>query len=65
MLREGVPYHWVRFHCGYAATMADLPSRQLVIAVSATVRGKAAPGGKLSTDVLKEVAAYLVPEAPL
>ena len=49
---------------GYAATMAYLPSRKLAIAVSVTVGDKAAEGN-LSTDVLREIAAYLAPEAPL
>jgi hypothetical protein len=50
---------------GYAATMAYLPSHQLAIAVSVTVREKASTDGNLSTDVLKAIAAYLAPEAPL
>jgi D-alanyl-D-alanine carboxypeptidase len=50
---------------GYAATMAYLPSHKLAIAVSVTVREKASTDGNLSTDVLKEIAAYLAPEAPL
>jgi CubicO group peptidase (beta-lactamase class C family) len=50
---------------GYAATMAYLPSRRLAIAVSVTVREKASPEGNLSTEVLKEIAALLAPEAPL
>jgi D-alanyl-D-alanine carboxypeptidase len=50
---------------GYAATMAYLPSHKLAVAVSATVREKASMDGNLSTDVLKEIAAYLAPEAPL
>jgi D-alanyl-D-alanine carboxypeptidase len=50
---------------GYAATMAYLPSRKLAIAVSVTLKEKASLEGNLSTDVLKEIAAYLAPEAPL
>jgi D-alanyl-D-alanine carboxypeptidase len=50
---------------GYAATMAYLPSHKLAVAVSATVREKASMDGNPSTDVLKEIAAYLAPEAPL
>lgn len=50
---------------GYAATMAYLPSHKLAIAVSVTMREKASMDGNLSTDVLKEIAAYLAPEAPL
>jgi hypothetical protein len=50
---------------GYAATMAYLPSHRLTVAVSATVREKASMDGNLSTVVLKEIAAYLAPEAPL
>ena len=50
---------------GYAATMAYLPSRKLAIAVSTTVGEKASAEGNLSTDVLKEIAAYLAPDAPL
>ena len=34
-------------------------------AVSVTLREKASRDGNLSTDVLKEIAAYLVPESPL
>lgn len=50
---------------GYAATMAYLPSQKLAIAVSVTLREKASMDGNLSTDVLKEIAAYLAPEASL
>lgn len=50
---------------GYAATMTYLPSRKLAIAVSVTLREKASLEGNLSTDLLKEIAAYLAPEAPL
>lgn len=50
---------------GYAATMAYLPSHKLAVAVSATVREKASMDGNLSTEVLKEIAAYLAPEVPL
>jgi len=50
---------------GYAATMAYLPSHKLASAVSVTVREKASTDGNLSTDVLKAIAAYLAPEAPL
>ncbi|MCJ7597593.1 MAG: beta-lactamase family protein, partial [Methyloceanibacter sp.] len=50
---------------GYAATMAYLPARKLAIAVSVTLGEKASQDGNLSTDVLKEIAAYLAPEAPL
>jgi D-alanyl-D-alanine carboxypeptidase len=53
------------FFAGYAATMAYLPSHKLAIAVSVTLREKASTEGNLSTDVLKAIAAYLVPEAPL
>ncbi|MFO1208451.1 MAG: serine hydrolase domain-containing protein [Amaricoccus sp.] len=49
---------------GYAATMAYLPSRHLAIATSVTV-GPSAADGNLSTDLLREIAAYLAPEAPL
>jgi hypothetical protein len=45
--------------------MAYLPSRKLAIAVSVTLKEKASLEGNLSTDVLKEIAAYLAPEAPL
>jgi D-alanyl-D-alanine carboxypeptidase len=50
---------------GYAATMAYLPSHKLAIAVSVTLREKASTEENLSSDVLKTIAAYLVPEAPL
>lgn len=49
---------------GYAATMAYLPSRKLALAVSVTLKEKASLDGNLSTDVLKDIAAYLAPEAP-
>ena len=49
---------------GYAATMAYLPARKLAIAVSVTLGEKASQDGNLSTDLLKEIAAYLAPEAP-
>ena len=48
---------------GYAATMAYLPSRKLAIAVSVTMKENAADKN-LSTDVLKEMAAFLAPETP-
>jgi D-alanyl-D-alanine carboxypeptidase len=50
---------------GYAATMVYLPSRKLAIAVSVTMRESAPATGNLSTDLLKEIAAYLAPEAPM
>ena len=50
---------------GYAATMAYLPARKLAIVVSTTMRPEASLEGNLSTDVLKAIAAYLAPEAPL
>lgn len=50
---------------GYAATMAYLPARKLAIALSVTVDDGASPEGNLSTDVLKNIAAYLAPEAPM
>jgi hypothetical protein len=50
---------------GYAATMAYLPSRKLAIAVSVTLKEKASLDGNFSTNVLKEIAAYLAPESPL
>jgi D-alanyl-D-alanine carboxypeptidase len=64
MLREDAPHHRARFHCGYAGTMAYLPSRKIAIAGSATVRHKAATSSNLSTDVLKDMAVYLAPESP-
>lgn len=50
---------------GYAATMAYLPARKLAMAVSVTVDDGASLEGNLSTDVLKKIAAYLAPEAPM
>jgi D-alanyl-D-alanine carboxypeptidase len=50
---------------GYAATMAYLPARDLAIVVSVTMLEGAAPDGNLSTEVLKDIAAYLAPEAQL
>ncbi len=50
---------------GYAATMAYLPARKLAIAVSVTVNDGASLEGNLSTNVLKQIAAYLAPSAPM
>jgi D-alanyl-D-alanine carboxypeptidase len=50
---------------GYAATMAYLPASKLAIAVSVTMGEKASLSGNLSTDVLKEIAAYLAPNTLL
>jgi len=50
---------------GYAAAMDYLPSRKLAITVSATLREKAPMDRNFSAEVLKEIAAYLAPEAPL
>lgn len=49
---------------GYAATMVYLPAQKLAIAVSVTLKEKASMSGNLSTDLVKEIAAYLAPEAP-
>jgi D-alanyl-D-alanine carboxypeptidase len=49
---------------GYAATMVYLPAKKLAIAVSVTLKEKASMSGNLSTDLVKEIAAYLAPEAP-
>jgi CubicO group peptidase (beta-lactamase class C family) len=48
---------------GYAATMVYLPAKKLAIAVSVTLKEKASMSGNLSTDLVKEIAAYLAPEA--
>lgn len=50
---------------GYGATMAYLPASKLAIAVSVTLGENASLDGNLSTDVLKEIAAYLAPKAQL
>ena len=50
---------------GYAATMVYLPARKLAIAVSVTLDETASEQGNLSTELLKEIAAYLAPEASL
>lgn len=50
---------------GFAATMAYLPAKRLAIAVSATVTEAGDPDHNYSTDILKEIAALLAPEAPL
>lgn len=50
---------------GYAATMAYLPSRKLAIVVSTTMQPGASQEGNLSTEVLRDIAAYFAPEAPL
>jgi hypothetical protein len=49
---------------GYAATMAYPPACKLAIDVSVTLGEKASQDGNLSTEVLKEIAAYLAPVAP-
>ncbi|MFO0991846.1 MAG: serine hydrolase domain-containing protein [Hyphomicrobiales bacterium] len=49
---------------GYAATMTYLPSEDLAIAVSVTVK-EGASTGNLSTVVTKAIAAYLAPDKPL
>lgn len=50
---------------GYAATMAYLPPRKLAIAVSVTMKENASLEGNFSTDVVREIAAYLAPGAPM
>jgi len=50
---------------GYAAMMAYLPARKLAIAISVTVDETADPDRNYSVDILKDLAAELVPEAPL
>ncbi len=50
---------------GYAAGMAYLPSQRIAIAVSVTFQEKATPGPNRSMDIMKEIAAYLAPQAPL
>lgn len=50
---------------GYAATMAYLPARKLAIAVATTVTAAGDPDTNYSTEVLKEIAAALAPEAPM
>ena len=50
---------------GYAAVMAYLPSHKLAVAVSSTMNEKAELGSNFSVEILKEIAAYLAPEAPL
>jgi hypothetical protein len=42
-----------------------LPASKLALAVSVTMGAKASLSGNLSTDLLKEIAAYLAPKAPL
>jgi D-alanyl-D-alanine carboxypeptidase len=49
---------------GYAATMAYLPAKKLAIAVSVTVDETAPDEQNLSTDVLRDIAAYLAPDHP-
>jgi hypothetical protein len=48
---------------GYAATMAYLPAQKLAVAVSVTLKENASIEGNFSTDLFKEIAAYLAPEA--
>lgn len=54
----------IRPFAGYAATIAYPPACKLAIAVSVTLGEKASQDGNLSTEVLKEIAAYLAPVAP-
>jgi hypothetical protein len=44
--------------------MTYLPSQDLAIAISVTVK-EDAPDGNLSTELTKSIAAYLVPDKPL
>jgi hypothetical protein len=44
--------------------MVYLPAKKLAIAVSVTLNEEASQSGNLSTDLVKEIAAYLAPEAP-
>jgi hypothetical protein len=48
---------------GYAATMAYLPAHKLAVAVSVTLKEGASIEGNFSTDLFKEIAAYLAPDA--
>jgi CubicO group peptidase (beta-lactamase class C family) len=50
---------------GYAATVAYLPARKLAIATSVTLAAGNTTEKNLSTEVLKDIAAYLAPESPL
>ena len=50
---------------GFAATMAYLPSRKLAVAVTVAVTPGATSNTNLSTDIVKQIGAYLVPEAPM
>jgi CubicO group peptidase (beta-lactamase class C family) len=50
---------------GFRATMAYLPSRGLAIAATATIGEDGKPEHNASTDIVKAIAAYLAPEAPL
>ena len=50
---------------GYAAAMAYLPSQRISIAVSVTLREDAPMGNNRSIDVLREIATYLAPQAPI
>ncbi|MFI0845034.1 serine hydrolase domain-containing protein [Mesorhizobium sp. IMUNJ 23232] len=50
---------------GYAATMGYLPEGKISLAVSVTMDATASMEGNLSTDVFKEIASYLAPDAPL
>jgi CubicO group peptidase (beta-lactamase class C family) len=50
---------------GYAATMAYFPARKFATAIAVTVDETADPDRNYSTDILKDLAAEFVPEAPL
>jgi hypothetical protein len=45
--------------------MAYLPSRKLAVAVSVTAQQKSSLNGNLTTNVMKDIAAFLALEAPL
>lgn len=50
---------------GFRATMVYLPSRGLAIAATATIGEKGVPEHNSSTDIVKAIAGYLAPEAPM
>ena len=50
---------------GFAATMAYLKERKMALAVTTTLGEDASMEGNRSTDIVKQIAAYLAPDAPM
>lgn len=50
---------------GYQAVMAYLPAEHITIAVTTTLGPKSDPSTNYSTDLAKQIAAYLAPNHPI